>query len=92
MGMFHVKQKRPKGRTKPYADRGISRVPCLRCGKPSSWQWRCCALGGKYFGMCDDCDVKLNGLLMRFFGIDKSVIKRYKKKMKGDKHGKSKDH
>ena len=58
-----------KGRllSNPYSTRGISRVPCARCGKQSVHQWNCCALGNRWFGVCEECDQKLNQMCIRFF-------------------------
>lgn len=58
-----------RGRRTPYTDRGIRRVPCARCGKPSHHQWNACALGGRYFGVCRDCDIGLNRVALEFMGI-----------------------
>jgi len=68
-----------KGRNKPYTESGISRVPCLRCNKPSACQWQICSLGNKYFGVCGECDIELNGLVLDFFRVPNSgdIIKRY---------------
>lgn len=53
-------------RRKPYSDRGISRVPCARCGEPSRFQWQICADDRQYRGICEACDVALNETVMRF--------------------------
>ena len=53
-------------RYKPYTEKGISRVPCERCGKPSSQQWQICAIGNKWAGVCTDCDIELNRLVLEF--------------------------
>jgi len=58
-----------KGRKKPYTDRGINKVPCLRCGKPSEHQWQICSLDNRWFGICFECDIKLNKLVLEFMGI-----------------------
>ncbi len=58
-----------RGRRKPYTARGISRVPCARCGKPSKHQWNVCANDGRYLGVCEECDVALNRLALDFFRI-----------------------
>lgn len=50
------------GRRKPYSARGISRVPCVKCGQPSEHQWRICATG-KWHPTCIKCDVELNKLV-----------------------------
>jgi hypothetical protein len=55
-------------RTKPYTDRGISRVPCRRCGAPSRYQWQICADHRVFRAICSDCDVELNELVLRWVG------------------------
>lgn len=69
-------------RTKPYTDIGIKRIPCARCGKPSSQQWQICALHNEYKGLCTACDVKLNDLVLKFIGISSkdrySLIEDYR--------------
>ncbi len=71
-------------RRKPYTERGISRIPCAHCGKPSTAQWQVCSLGNIYGGVCDDCDVKLNELVLNFMRIKnkKTIIKKYEKSKK----------
>lgn len=53
-------------RARPYTAIGIRRVPCARCGKPSTQQWNVCALGKQYFGVCDACDVGLNRAALEY--------------------------
>jgi len=69
-------------RTNPYTEIGIKRVPCFRCGKPSKYQWQICALGNKWAGLCVNCDIDLNGLVVRFMRIPNSftIMQRYIKK------------
>lgn len=55
-----------RGRKEPYTERGIRRVPCARCGKPSTEQWTICSLNGLWHGICPACDALLNQLLLRF--------------------------
>ena len=62
-------------RRKPYTERGLSRVPCYRCGMPSTQQWQICALGNDYKGVCTECDIELNKLVLKFFGYGKDSIK-----------------
>ena len=69
------------GRKKPYTEIGIKRVPCFRCGKPSSTQWQICANGSRWLGVCKDCDVELNLLVLKYFGLEE-LIEYYKTKMK----------
>ncbi len=64
----------------PYTERGISRVPCKRCGAPSFHQWQCCADDNVYRGLCIKCDVALNEWLLRWFGKymdDKPMVSNY---------------
>jgi hypothetical protein len=51
-------------RRKPYTAIGIGRVPCFRCGEPSAYQWQVCADGNVYRGLCRECDVALNRLVL----------------------------
>lgn len=46
-------------RRKPYTERGISRVPCVKCGAPSEAQWRICATD-MWTAVCRSCDEKIN--------------------------------
>lgn len=62
-------------RTKPYTARGISRVPCCRCGAPSVHQWQVCADGSQYRGGCNDCDIALNRLALTFMRIPDAKAK-----------------
>lgn len=64
-----------KPRTKPYTARGISRVPCSRCGKPSVHQWNICADGNQFRGCCVACDVDLNRMVLRFMRIPDAAKK-----------------
>ena len=76
--------KSSKGRKKPYTEIGISRIPCLRCGKPSSHQWQICCLDNNYYGICTVCDIALNDLVLVFMGFNLKnrigIINRYKEK------------
>lgn len=56
-----------RGRKKPYSSVGISRVPCARCGKPSTGQWDVCANNNHYLGACASCDLALNRMVLKFF-------------------------
>jgi len=68
-----------KGRKKPYTDIGIKRIPCARCGKPSRQQWQVCANDNLYLGVCDNCDVELNRVVLDFMKVPnrKTLMKRY---------------
>lgn len=57
------------GRLKPYTATGIRRLPCSRCGNRASHTWSACANGNRHVPLCDECDVKLNELALRFMRI-----------------------
>lgn len=57
------------GRKRPYTEIGIRRIPCSRCGKPSAFQWQVCANGRSYVGVCAECDIALNALVLEFMKI-----------------------
>lgn len=57
-----------KGRRKPYTLRGISRLPCARCGEPSMFQWQLCADKRLYRTLCRGCDIALNRLVLTWVG------------------------
>lgn len=67
------------GRREPYTARGISRIPCQRCGKPSVHQWQICANGRNYVGICSDCDIALNELVLRWMRVKqwRQMIAKY---------------
>jgi len=52
-------------RRKPYTARGINRVPCAKCGAPSTAEWRICA-DNAYRGLCSKHDLELNELVMKW--------------------------
>lgn len=54
------------GRVKPYTERGISRVPCLKCGKPSKYQWGICSNKNRNLPVCTSCDIELNRIFLDF--------------------------
>ena len=56
-------------RTTPYSYRGLGRVPCKRCGGKSEFQWNICALGVSYYGICKECDIALNKLVLEFMRV-----------------------
>ena len=68
-------------RRKPYTAKGIKRIPCKRCGLPSSRQFRICALGS-WAGVCDACDLELNALVLKFLGVVdwRKIIAEHKQK------------
>ena len=74
------------GRKKPYTEIGIGRVPCARCGSPSTQQWSICALNNYYLGVCDKCDLLLNEAVLKLMRVNSCKIKvlmnKYKRKRK----------
>ena len=69
------------GRRKPYTNKGIERIPCIRCGKPSFHQWQICSDGRLFRPLCSVCDVKLNVMVLRWIGFKdwRKKIAAYKK-------------
>jgi hypothetical protein len=70
-------------RRTPYTARGISRVPCQRCGAPSLHQWQCCADDNTWRGLCAKCDVALNELVLRWFRFKdwRAKLRKYRERM-----------
>ncbi len=68
-------------RRKRYTPRGMSRVPCCRCGKPSRYQWQCCALDNIWMGLCVDCDIGLNRVTLEYIGLPETeaLMERYER-------------
>jgi transcription elongation factor Elf1 len=60
---------RAVGRTRPYTEAGIRRVPCVRCGARASAQWSVCALDNRYVAVCDECDVGLNAAALDYMNV-----------------------
>lgn len=71
------------GRREPYTSTGISRIPCARCGKPSKFQWQCCANDNRWLGVCERCDVELNALVLKFFRFKdvRRRVEEYKRRI-----------
>ena len=72
-----------KGRKTPYTSKGIARIKCFRCGKPASEQWQICSDDNVYRGICTECDVALNEVVLRWFGFEdwKEKIRAYRERM-----------
>ena len=71
-------------RRKPYTEIGIKRVPCFRCGKPSSTQWQICSLDNEYKGLCTSCDIMLNIIVLQFVGCyTGDLVEKYRKTKEG---------
>jgi len=66
-------------RKKPYTEIGIKRIKCFRCGKQATQQWQICSDDNQYRGICDNCDIELNKLVLKFMGFKdyKDKIKKY---------------
>ena len=65
-------------RRKKYTELGISRVPCERCGAPSTNQWQICATGNQWAGVCTECDISLNEMVVAFMGLPKILATKYR--------------
>lgn len=49
-------------RKKPYSERGIHRVPCIKCKAPSKYQFRICSTD-RWTAVCADCDLEINRIV-----------------------------
>lgn len=67
-------------RRTPYTSIGIKRIPCARCGAPSVHQWQICSDGNQYRGLCLECDIAMNEVVLRFIGFKnwRSKLKQYR--------------
>jgi len=76
------------GRRKPYTERGVRRLPCVRCGEPAATQWSICADGNVHRPICVLCDIALNHLVLSWSGIPgwERKAKEYARKMRRE-HG-----
>jgi len=72
-----------KGRKTPYMSKGIKKIKCFRCGKPSSEQWQICSDDNIYRGICTECDVALNEVVLKFMGFEdwKEKMDKYRERM-----------
>ena len=68
------------GRREPYTERGIGRVPCVKCGAPAAHQWRICCSG--WSAVCLPCDLAINRMVASWaFGEATAarLIERYER-------------
>jgi hypothetical protein len=58
------------GRSKPYTEIGIRRVPCAvsGCVSRAEYQWQCCANSNLWMPLCAEHDVDLNRLVLDWMG------------------------
>lgn len=75
------------GRSSPYTQIGIGRLPCARCGKPATQQWQICSDNRLFRPICDECDIALNELVLKFMNDPdaKEKMEKYREKMLCDK-------
>lgn len=77
-----------KGRKKLYSGKGILRMECCfkGCNNQAEYQWCICSNDGKWMPICVDCDILVNSMYLKLVeGINfKSMIKKYKRKVKGE--------
>lgn len=73
------------GRKKLYTEKGISRVPCIRCGATSTGQWSICSLDGRYVACCLECDIGINALVLQYMRVPGAdvLLEKYKKSRRG---------
>lgn len=57
-----------KRRKKPYTERAIKRLKCIRCGSLAKYQWQICSDGNNYRPLCVECDIALNRLVLTWMG------------------------
>lgn len=62
-------------RTKPYTERGIRRLKCIRCGSRAETQWQICADGNQYRPLCLPCDIDLNATVLAWAGFKDAGVK-----------------
>lgn len=72
-----------QGRKKPFSDKEIEKCECVRCGKPARFQWNACADGNTWRPMCEQCDIMLNAVVLKFLGFKdwKQKVRDYCKKI-----------
>lgn len=63
------------GRKTPYTDRGVHRLPCVRCESPARFQWSACADGNLWRPLCGACDVALNRMVLGWMGDPEAEAK-----------------
>jgi hypothetical protein len=70
-------------RKKPYTEIGIRRLKCFRCGKPAMHQWQICADGNQYRPICEECDIALNEMVLKWMGFPdwQEKVAAYKRSM-----------
>ena len=61
----------------------MKRLRCCRCGKKATQAWQVCADKNRLRAVCDECDVKLNNMVLKFMGFQnrKRKMKRYRKRL-----------
>lgn len=71
-------------RKKPYTEIGIQRMKCFRCGGKAKYQWQICADENIYRPICEECDIALNEIVLKWAGFPnwEDKIKQYKEKVK----------
>jgi hypothetical protein len=76
-------------RKQPYTERGVRRLPCIRCGTPASFQWQICSDGNNFRPLCTGCDISLNRMVLDWMKHPDAVAlgDRYAASKAGDGHG-----
>lgn len=72
-------------RTRPYTQIGIRRKKCFRCGAQAKYQWQICSDGRQYRPICEQCDIELNEMVLRWMGFTdwEEKMEAYMAKCKG---------
>lgn len=58
-------------RTKPYTERGLRRLKCVRCDRKASSQFKICSDGSIWRPLCLFCDIELNRVALKFMRFPK---------------------
>ncbi len=74
------------GRVKPYSGVEIQFLSCFRCKvRQSEQQWSICANGNRQLPICNECDVELNEMVMKFTNfppkLAEKLLNQYKEKL-----------
>jgi hypothetical protein len=56
-------------RMKPYTAIGVRRLKCFRCGKRARYQWQIGSDGLVFRPICEECDVELNEMVLKWMGF-----------------------
>ena len=74
------------GKKTSYTNEELSRTKCIRCGELSSHVWGTCANGGYHIPLCENCDVSLNELILKWLVVSnwEELMEKYIRKVKNE--------